>query len=228
VPSDEKENTNPWFERHALEYQVQSQNTTHFELVFILGDEQPFPKNITAIEKYELGGRQDDYIIRSLDYSPNTNWDFNLTRYFEIMADGILICHSTAHHNLYDDEVCNLEAEVNIGDTLIFSNEGFKYHSQFERFITPNIVQLLDRKLVSDFPKDPSAESFHEDDEGFGDEAPAEEEPAKGELDFIKITSAIVQPVFYIVDSRNGKIQWRPAFDPVLSKTKPQLSIKGE
>ena len=45
------------------------------------------------------------------------------------MADGILICHSTAQHNLYDDQVCNLEAQVNIGDTLVFSNEGFKYHT---------------------------------------------------------------------------------------------------
>ena len=58
-----------------------------------------------------------------MEYDPNTNWNYNITRYFDIMAGGILVCHSTANINFYDDEVCNLGKEVNIGDTLMFYNE---------------------------------------------------------------------------------------------------------
>lgn len=90
-----------------------------------MGEELPFPQNITAVGKYETK----DYIIKSAMYAPNANWNYNLTRYFEILVDGILICHSTAKPNYYDESVCNLYSEINLGDTLVFSNEGNEYHT---------------------------------------------------------------------------------------------------
>lgn len=45
--------------------------------------------------------------------------------------------------SVYDPAVCNLEAEYNPGDTLVYANDGLHYHAQIERFITPNILQTV-------------------------------------------------------------------------------------
>lgn len=194
VPS--KGDTNPYHEKIAIEYQVQSQNTTHVELVFIIANESPLPENITSIEKFNIT----NYRIHGLDYLPNPNWDYNISRYFEILRDGVLICHATYSPNFYDDKVCNLEEEFSQGDTIVFTQEGSSYHAHIKKFITPNIVQLAEKVLIADFAV--------ETDEGFGDEM-----PDKAWLDFNKIMAATLEPPYYVLDSRGGQINWFSEFD---------------
>ena len=63
-------------------------------------------------------------------------------------------------------------------------------------------------------------------DEGFNDEpnVDVEREPN----DFNKVTSLVVEPPFFVVDSMNGQIEWKPEFDRELAATKPLLQIKGD
>lgn len=83
--------------------------------------------------------------------------------------------------------------------------------------------------MANDAPESSSKnvpETYAADDEGFNDEPNQEIE--REAVDFNQMTSLIVEPPFFVVDSMDGQIEWQPEFDRSLASSKPLLQIKGE
>jgi len=91
IPSQDAKNENDYLPRLALQFQISNQNASHIELIYIFGNEEALPENFTLVDRYESA----DFNYEQIDLAPNPNWVYEISRYFEVMVNGIIICHSS-------------------------------------------------------------------------------------------------------------------------------------